>query len=298
VSPRRKSAAKAAPKPQAATRSSTLGFARPKRGYFRSEPRGPSLTAGARPCGGGRAAPVGVARLSASSDPGEHKGGSCAFAQAAFCRCSFFRICRQRSLQTSASGRPLKFSPQTTHDHAGINPNPVRDSSVKLPRGEPEELQPPSAARPSRRSIGGFPPSTAWHCSGSTGQARASARSTTCSSATMTSRAGASAFGPRRRRRGVLSGSNCHRCSPRRRGHRFRTVGSAIPKRASSPVPALTRGSFLLARCLPRCHLDREKIAICSLLRSLPGPHASQRRTRRCSLRGGSPASPASPLVG
>jgi integrase len=30
-------------------------------------------------------------------------------------------------------------------DHAGIAPNPVRGSSVKLPRAEPEELQPPTA---------------------------------------------------------------------------------------------------------------------------------------------------------
>lgn len=30
-------------------------------------------------------------------------------------------------------------------DHERINPNPARDPSVKLPREEPEEVQPPSA---------------------------------------------------------------------------------------------------------------------------------------------------------
>ena len=33
-----------------------------------------------------------------------------------------------------------------TLDHAGITPNPVRDRSIKLPREEPEEINPPSAA--------------------------------------------------------------------------------------------------------------------------------------------------------
>ena len=33
-----------------------------------------------------------------------------------------------------------------TLDHAGIIPNPVRDRSIKLPREEPEEINPPSAA--------------------------------------------------------------------------------------------------------------------------------------------------------
>jgi integrase len=31
-------------------------------------------------------------------------------------------------------------------DHAGISPNPARDRSIKLPREEPEEINPPSAA--------------------------------------------------------------------------------------------------------------------------------------------------------
>jgi integrase len=31
-------------------------------------------------------------------------------------------------------------------DHAGINPNPARDRSIKLPREEPEQISPPSAA--------------------------------------------------------------------------------------------------------------------------------------------------------
>ena len=31
-------------------------------------------------------------------------------------------------------------------DHAGLSPNPVRDRSIKLPREEPEQLNPPSAA--------------------------------------------------------------------------------------------------------------------------------------------------------
>jgi integrase len=30
-------------------------------------------------------------------------------------------------------------------DHAGVEPNPARDRSVKLPREEPEEVEPPSA---------------------------------------------------------------------------------------------------------------------------------------------------------
>src|SRR5262249_40994187 len=33
-----------------------------------------------------------------------------------------------------------------TLDHAGVNPNPARDRSIKLPREEPEEVNPPSAA--------------------------------------------------------------------------------------------------------------------------------------------------------
>jgi integrase len=33
-----------------------------------------------------------------------------------------------------------------TLDHAGISPNPARDRSIKLPREEPEEISPPSAA--------------------------------------------------------------------------------------------------------------------------------------------------------
>jgi integrase len=33
-----------------------------------------------------------------------------------------------------------------TLDHAGISPNPARDRSVKLPRSEPEQINPPSAA--------------------------------------------------------------------------------------------------------------------------------------------------------
>jgi integrase len=32
-----------------------------------------------------------------------------------------------------------------TLDHAGINPNPARDRSIKLPREEPEEISPPTA---------------------------------------------------------------------------------------------------------------------------------------------------------
>ena len=32
-------------------------------------------------------------------------------------------------------------------DHAGLQPNPVRDRSIKLPREEPEEINPPSAER-------------------------------------------------------------------------------------------------------------------------------------------------------
>jgi integrase len=31
-------------------------------------------------------------------------------------------------------------------DHAGVNPNPARDRSIKLPREEPEQINPPSAA--------------------------------------------------------------------------------------------------------------------------------------------------------
>jgi integrase len=31
-------------------------------------------------------------------------------------------------------------------DHAGIDPNPARDRSIKLPREEPEQINPPSAA--------------------------------------------------------------------------------------------------------------------------------------------------------
>jgi integrase len=33
-----------------------------------------------------------------------------------------------------------------TLDHAGVQPNPVRDKSIKLPREEPEQINPPSAA--------------------------------------------------------------------------------------------------------------------------------------------------------
>ena len=33
-----------------------------------------------------------------------------------------------------------------TLDHAGVTPNPARDRSVKLPREEPEEINPPTAA--------------------------------------------------------------------------------------------------------------------------------------------------------
>lgn len=128
-----------------------------------------------------------------------------------------------------------------------------RDQPEPRPRFE-REASPRRARRiaaaerraTSRGSIGGFPPSTAWRCCGSTGQARASARSTTCSSATMTSRAGASAFGPRRRRRGVLSGSNCHRCSPRRRGHA--SAGSVPHPQAPRPAEPLGHGRHLLAR--------------------------------------------------
>ena len=34
----------------------------------------------------------------------------------------------------------------TVLDHVGVHPNPARDRSVKLPREEKEEINPPSAA--------------------------------------------------------------------------------------------------------------------------------------------------------
>ena len=76
-------------------------------------------------------------------------------------------------------------------DEADIEPNPLRDKRVRLPHEEDEEIVPPEAehVRPStarsRRCI-------ACRSSGSTGAARASPPSTSCSSATTTSRARAS----------------------------------------------------------------------------------------------------------
>jgi integrase len=54
----------------------------------------------------------------------------------AFVRDEYRRATIRKTLQTLAM----------VLDHAGISPNPARDSSVRLPRAEPEEVQPPSAA--------------------------------------------------------------------------------------------------------------------------------------------------------
>jgi hypothetical protein len=52
-------------------------------------------------------------------------------------------------------------------DDAGVSPNPCRDKHVRLPRAEPEEINPPTAAH--LESVYRLLPSnTAWRFSGST----------------------------------------------------------------------------------------------------------------------------------
>jgi hypothetical protein len=108
-------------------------------------------------------------------------------------------------------------------DHAGVTPNPARDRvTVKLPREEPEEFNPPTAEHV-EKVFRRIPHSTGSCCSSSTGAAPALRPSITPSSVTTTSRVDVFGYGPRRRRRDARYGSSFRRpvrldgCEPRPR---------------------------------------------------------------------------------
>jgi hypothetical protein len=125
-------------------------------------------------------------------------------------------------------------------DHAGVQPNPARDRAVKLPREEPEEINPPSAADvetvyrtiPAKHRL-----ALLWlDWSG----ARVSSVDRTLVG-DYDEPAVASACGRPSRRLGSRSGSSFPRRSPRRSRRLCRRERIATPRRGCSPRAAPTR---------------------------------------------------------
>ena len=127
-------------------------------------------------------------------------------------------------------------------DHAGVDPNPARDRSIKLPREEPEEINPPSADARRGRLPAASRRSTGCRCSGSTGRAPAS------SSVDLTLVGDYDE--PRRRVRLRAATTKTRRAlwvelpdgaRRRDRGDARRRARIATPTRGCSPSPAPTR---------------------------------------------------------
>jgi hypothetical protein len=126
-------------------------------------------------------------------------------------------------------------------DHAGISPNPARDRvTVKLPRDDSEEPNPPSAEHVAAvyRLIPRKHRLALLFLEGSGARV---ARSTARWSVTTTGPAGASACASRRRRRGGRYGSSSTSCLLTRSRRRFRRARTVTRRRGCSPAPAPTR---------------------------------------------------------
>jgi hypothetical protein len=122
-------------------------------------------------------------------------------------------------------------------DLAGIDPNPARDRSIKLPWEEPEQISPrvpPTSRRPFLRIPTEHRLALLWlDWSG----ARVSRVDLTLMG-DFDGRASAFACAPPRPRPAGRSGSSYIPRSPRRSRQRCPTGASAIPRRACSPTPA------------------------------------------------------------
>jgi hypothetical protein len=133
-------------------------------------------------------------------------------------------------------------------DHAGINPNPARDRSIKLPREEPEQINPPSAADVETvfaRIPADHRLALLWlDWSG----ARVSSVDHVLVGDYDEPRRRASACARRRPRRVGRCGSSCTRSWPRRSRRCFRTVAFAIPRCDCSGRPEPTRCGRQLRR--------------------------------------------------
>ncbi len=171
-------------------------------------------------------------------------------------------------------------------DHAGVTPNPARDRTIKLPREEPEEINPPSADHveavyrllPSKHRL-------AAALARLVGRPRL-ARSTSPWSATTTSRAGGSGYAPRRRRPGGRSGSSSTRRSPTRSRQRLGPREDRDPEArlfAGSGADALRTAIAKACRAAGDPALVAARPAPPADLAAAPARHAvgADRRVRR-----------------
>jgi hypothetical protein len=161
-------------------------------------------------------------------------------------------------------------------DDAGVTPNPCRDKHVRLPREEPEEINPPTAAQvksvyrllPSKHRL-----ALLWlDWSG----ARVSSVDLTLVGDS-TSRAAACGCVRPRRRPARRSGSTCTRSLPTRLSSNSARVRIATRTRACSRVPAPTRcgrrsrrrARRLASRCGRRtiCGIGESRSCICAVCR-------------------------------